>query len=543
MTGGTPRPHLGPMLAAVAAVAALLAAGVLFTTGTGGSGPAPADRASRGADAPEAATAAPVARGGLAASPVATAGEPARSPDAVSAPAKRRRAVLDVEVVDSWGAPVGGATVLAYGTYEWDRLPDATPNTRAQGLTDAAGRILLEVPVAASEATWPGPVVLHAWSDAGSAVGEPLDPWAPDPAEVARRAVRLALREGVTVSGTVTSDAGRPTEAEVRLTGRDGFLLGTSSVAPAGAYGFPPVPRSVLDGATVTAIGRERRFASATTAVAMPTGRRVDVPIVVGETVPVTGRLVDVDGRSVRDVSVVGAEGAGVTSLDGEFEVHVPRRGGEVRVLPKPPFSGRVLPVRPLELADLGDVVLERGGRIRGRIELGFSFPAKGPGWPVECENLALQWATSVRTEPDGSFEVVRVGPGEHVVRASWGTHDADVLYASGEVRGVLAGDEHVVLRVERCGHLEIDARTVGGEPAVVRGWRVEATGPLPDGTVTVRTRAARARDLHDEFVVGVPRPGRYRLRVHVPGYAPAEREEVLSDAEPVRLVLPTGPR
>jgi hypothetical protein len=50
-----------------------------------------------------------------------------------------------------------------------------------------------------------------------------------------------------------------------------------------------------------------------------------------------------------------------------------------------------------------------------------------------------------------------------------------------------------------------------------------------------------RGRDRTEEmegFVVGVPRPGRYRLRVKIPGYAWAERDEVVSDGEPVDLLV-----
>jgi hypothetical protein len=66
-----------------------------------------------------------------------------------------------------------------------------------------------------------------------------------------------------------------------------------------------------------------------------------------------------------------------------------------------------------------------------------------------------------------------------------------------------------------------------------LRSWRVEATGPSPEERVTVRSHPDRGRDATDAFwregfLVGLPRPGSYRIRVKIPGFAWTERDDVV---------------
>ncbi len=492
--------------------------------------------------------------------PMAPAAAPVPAAAAATTTPTPRHAVLEVEVLTPDGSAAAGASVAVYGMHEWDRQPPTT-STRATGTTDDDGRVDLEVPISKGETAWPGPVIVHAWSSDLAAVGEPLDPWAPEPSAVGRVTVRLRLAEAHTVSGRVVLQSlprGVPLRSEpkdspvegatVQLGGPDSFLLATVT-APDGSFRFPPLPPDRIDSQPALRVtGWSGTFAETSTRLPERGG---NYAIEVAPLRTATGRCVSGKGTPVAGVHVLVRGGAqALTDADGRFACSVPLIGGsELVFIPPPPLAPRSLHVAPDVGDDVGTVLLDPGGAIRGTIvvEKGLGIPA-GAGWWITCKSDALGMV--VRTAQalgEPTFELTGIGPGEHVLRTRWGSHgDNDI--AGGEVRGVLPGADDVRLVVRPRGVLRIHpVAATDGEPLTVRSWRVEATGPAPATDVVVASKPDRARD-RSGIVMGLPAPGRYGVRLTLPGYAPAEVAEAtvgpaMGDVQVLRIALSPADR
>lgn len=466
-----------------------------------------------------------LAAGGPAGSSAAGDGAeaPSKSPPPTP-PGPLRHATLDVEVVDAGERPVAGATVRVYGTFEWDSYPPA-PSVRAEGVTGADGRVSLSPPVSPREMAWPGALFVHAWKEQAAAVSDALDPWAPDPADVGRATVRLRLALSPTIEGRVTADDGTPISGAVVEAGcPDTVLVGVTTAAD-GSFRFPPIPAERL-GESVRVAARADALATAERSVPVLAARRLVADLVLDRLRVVTVRCVSPKGLEVpfRIPSL------GRILIENEWPEPVRAGGQDLVVTPEPPFIPRRVRIGPKDASVV--VPVEPGGRIRGNVveEDGTLAHLFRYGTPVLCERPDGLPEAEARLGRDGAFAFDGIGPGEHVLRTEWTTHGRHVIEWA-EARGVRAGDEDVRLVLRAAGLLRVIVRSaVDGDVVPVRAYRIEATGPAPATTVTVRSEPDRGRDRaqgENAFDIGLSLPGAYRVRVKVPGYAWTERDPV----------------
>ncbi|TMQ14683.1 MAG: carboxypeptidase regulatory-like domain-containing protein [Deltaproteobacteria bacterium] len=166
-------------------------------------------------------------------------------------------------------------------------------------------------------------------------------------------------------------------------------------------------PDSAVDGPAVEATTADRR-----------------IRLVVSEPAGITGRVI-LDGAPVRYYGVAVGQDPGnlflqpapVRSLDGRFHQPDVPAGKLVVILLGPGFERRVVDVQPVAgtTTDLGDIVVTRGGRLRGRVidaggagVAGATIRATGSGLSHDLTRLDATlrgecWATS---DALGSFEL-----------------------------------------------------------------------------------------------------------------------------------------
>ena len=290
--------------------------------------------------------------------------------------------------------------------------------------------------------------------------------------------VELFLFPGATLSGTVRDDAGRPvTGAVVRAEG--GGLW--SAAPPAertdarGAFVMPGV-----DAGDYVLVAREGGRAPAVATAVVEAGSDASVSLTLSDGGFATGRIVDDSGRPLAGrVRVEVFEDRGLPAFASELLTSETKSDGQFVLGPLP--LGRLGLVasaaghasRPLEAevpargrtADLGDVTLETGLSIRGRVA---DRDGEGiAGATVVASGLAGDRSRFEATsEADGAFVVGGLRPGLYQVRARAAGYGAAIAKAE-------AGSDPVELVMEAGGQIAGSVVDAQGQP--VEEARIEA--------------------------------------------------------------------
>ena len=400
-------------------------------------------------------------------------------------------------------APVAGARVRVD---EWDSLPgegDARP-VASEAVTDARGAFRLEG-LGRSAVTLVARAAGYAPARRDSA-----RPGAP---------VELFLFPGPGLTGTVRDDAGRPVAgASIRL-----FAEGWGSVPPVDATD---------DSGRFTAAGVEPGgyWLAARAGARAPTLARVAVDardeasaeLIVADGGSVTGRIVDAAGRPVARATVRpdAFEGQGLPALLSDALAATASGDGVFTVGPLPPGAfglevgsrGRA-PTRvsavvvPRKATDLGDVALDEGllvrGRVRDRAGAGLG------GVQVSAESRRQEgFAVETQTDADGGFSLVGLSAGAYDLTAS----------AAGFARAEAtanAGGEPVELVLEEAGTLTGRVVDASGRPAEDARVEAESAGASPRET---RSMGAPANEGDGRFTFRDVGAGIYVVRARAPG-------------------------
>jgi len=423
------------------------------------------------------------------------------------------------------GAPVARARVeareesgempLLFGGGGWE--PDTG---RVEAVTDEKGRFRLE-----GVATG-----LHTLSAAARGFGR-----ARRPSIVAGRSVDLTLLPGGSIVGLVLSSDGRPVAgALVRIEPEAPRMGGTAPLEktdPAGRFEVVG-----LEAGTYRVIARHDRFAPGVLAgVLLERAGEVQADVVLERGVPVTGRLVGASelpvagrasidelggSRTPRSLSDVLRAEAGE---DGVFRIEGVPAGSHVLVATAPGHSTQRVDVqvRPKDgLADLGDVFLETGLVIRGRV-------SDKDGSPIaDAQIRGFQprtFATSpaeARSEADGTFAIGGLAPGGYRLIASapgYGSVDKPAEAGAEDVELVLRPAGEIAGQVVDEAGRPIEAFRVSAQPASRESGRIVMMGH--DG----RSFA----DSAGRFVLEEVAEGTYVVQATAPDRASASASDV----------------
>ena len=410
--------------------------------------------------------------------------------------------------------PLAGAKVVAAtdAPLPADWPEDATRNVAP---SDAQGRFRLE-------GIGPAPVTLSARAP-GHAIGERREVKAGD-------VVDIVLFPGSTIRGTVRDDDGRPV----------GGALVRAEVDR--AWGQEPPPektdpegRFELAGVTpgeYSIVARQGGRAPAFGRVVVEPETEASVSLVLSGGGFVIGRVVDEQGRPLRgQVRVEEVDALGLSASmsdlvateskdDGTFALGPLPIGGLGIAASSPRHATRRIHARvgaPGRTADLGDVTLEAGLRIEGRVR-----DREGRGLPdatltARSEAPGGRPPVEAKVDAEGAFVLAGLEAGPHRVTA------------------VAPGHARTTMRAEAGGEpLEI-ALEAGG---AVAGRVVDARGrPAPDGSVSAKPRdrspfdershEAKAEPADGSFRLDGLAPGAYDLEARASGHAPALRANV----------------
>jgi hypothetical protein len=417
---------------------------------------------------------------------------------------------IDVTVRDEAGQPAGGAYVEV--SPGWD-VPAWDPTAgRITAVTDVRGRARLD------------------------GIGEGLQDVSASfaGAHATRSGVRpgtgvsLVLRAGASIAGTVMDEHGRGVKnAIVRQSLEPDFWSGRSVVTDARGR-FEIV--GVEPGAH-TLVAYEPEWAPAVVpGIEVTAQGHVDVPLVLTRGAAVAGRLVDAEERPVAGrVRVQELGGHAVpTSLgeilganagpDGRFRIAAVGPGAYTLAVTARGFASARAEVDVKERTpqvELGDVVLETGLSIRGRVSTRTGAPVAEA--TVSCtqsrNDFFTGWPTETRSEPDGRFTLAGLLPGVCEVFAS------APGYARGRAKAEVGG-KNVVLMLEAAGAITGVVVEEGNRPVDAYSVRLEpAEGSQGRSYREMQQRSVGSAD--GRFTLEDLSAGAYVVQVLVPDRAP----------------------
>ncbi len=350
------------------------------------------------------------------------------------------------------GLPIRNARVRALDlrAIQLPWHPDAAV---VQGLSDAQGRYRLE-------GLGAGPFTVSASAQAYGRVSR---------LSVAPGAqADFLLAAGVSLSGTVADRAGQPVAGAVVLiqpdTGSAQSLGALSERTDAQgrfeALGLEPGAHQVVT--------RHPDFAPHVSMVRIEGGIDAQVSVTLDGGASVVGRLLGAGDRPVRgQVGVEESDGQSVPAAVRELLRAEAGEDGRFRIERVPPGSHALLAaglghapkridaaVGASAVVDLGDVELEAGLAIRGRVTDKRGRPVADARLHASPFRMGMKRQATTLSDPDGSFVLGGLDPGMHEVRVQATGHgEADrqveagsegvtfVLEASGSIVGAVADD------------------------------------------------------------------------------------------------------
>ena len=442
---------------------------------------------------------------------------------AVTVVLARATGALTVEVIDTDGAPVAGASVVVF---------DATGRRSACAAVDLSGRCALTglaVGVATVEVTDP------------SGGHRRLTTTATVSASATTDVEAVLTRVEASLSGTVTSSGSGVAGAVVAAT-RDGVTL-TAVTDGTGRYAFAGLaagdwsvvvlaPGYVTSAPVTGTVPVAGGVAGVDVDLVEQTGG-IALTVVTAAGVPVTGMAVSVDGGT-----------AALTDADGNLRVTGLAAAVFPVVLTDPSdrYLGQSLQVR-VERGRTTDVrVVVAGARSEIRLALETSPAAHLPGTPAAAGGLAVQLqdpdgavvatatAATVGTRRLAVFQDVVAGEYTLVVVDPDGT--ADLV-----VDGVTY-DAPAAVAVSVDGRTDLDAGTVRLVAATVAvtvsvtdgGTPLAGASVVLSGPNLASPRRATSAGADPVADLGAVPPGPYRLEVTASGYAPVVADVVVAD-------------
>lgn len=293
----------------------------------------------------------------------------------------------------------------------------------------------------------------------------------------------------------VLTSAGRQAGAMVRMMRSSGFSIPTARTDKEGRFTLKGVPASGAFNLEV----RTKEYAPVSVPIAPPKGAAVAaaMEIRLEKGVTVRGRLVAADQKPVsakleatvsyRDVKtrragiVVERTGAELRSgPNGEFTIdRLPSGTARVRLEVegfKEVERKDVAIGRDAKGTDLGDVALDRGSKIAGRV-------LDGDGKPVPSAKVTLSGSgpnrpyrsLSATSDMEGKFEIKGLEEGK------WSAEASATGFATGRKDDIEAPGEAIEIALARAGSLK--GRIVAGDPpAPVTNFTIEAEARADDG-------------------------------------------------------------
>jgi protocatechuate 3,4-dioxygenase beta subunit len=340
--------------------------------------------------------------------------------------------------------------------------------------------------------------------------------------------VNLIARPGGWLAGQVSDPQGRPLKGALVRAEVEPQLWGGSAVETTDAEGRFELPG--LDPGSYTVVARHADFApGVVSGVAVDAEGRADLTIPLAVGAAVTGRLVDSEERPLAG-RVAAQELAGQplprslvellrtdTGPDGRFRIERVPPGSYALGAVAPRFSGRRVEAEVSgreAVIDLGDIALEQGLAIRGRVRTSSGTPV--PDADIRTGGFDMMRGgtfSETRSEPDGSFVLAGLlpGPTRVNVRAIGyasinnkmmmpGADPVDVILTAGGAVGGVVVEE---------GDRPIDAYRVVANP-------VKSTG-VWDGRAEKSVGSSDGRFLLEDLAEET-----YVLQVLVPDRAPA---------------------
>jgi protocatechuate 3,4-dioxygenase beta subunit len=341
-------------------------------------------------------------------------------------------------------------------------------------------------------------------------------------------AVEIVLFPGATLSGSVRDGAGRPVRGAVVRAESD-----TAWNAPPpertdarGGFAMPGVPPGEY-----TVVAREGGRAPAIAVVVVEPRGEVAASLTLSDGGYVTGRIVDDEERPLAGrVRVEAYEGKALPAFAADLLAAEAGTDGTFALGPVPPGPLAISVSAPRHSAarveadvpgpgravDLGDVALDPGLAIRGRVRDPEEQPVAGATVRATAQSPGGSGEAEAESGPDGRFELGGLGPGRY------GVHASAAGYASGEATAD-AGGEPVEVVLDLGGILSGRVVDAGGEP--VEGAEVSARDESQPGGW--RVFSGRSDEGDGRFSLRDVSPGRYDLEVRAGARGEASRAGV----------------
>jgi protocatechuate 3,4-dioxygenase beta subunit len=421
------------------------------------------------------------------------------------------RGVTEGIVRDHEGKPVKGAKVIV-----------STPHVIASVFTDAEGRYRID-----GLSLGKGRIEVRALNRVDV---EPRD-LSIDP--VAGPPLEFQLQEGQMLVGRVLDGRGGGVSGiRVRV---DGDSIKESVTSGAGDYGIAGLEPGYV---TITASSAE--YPQVEARVLITAGRQTYRDITVHRGAAVAGRVADSAGRPVAGatVNVLGRMEDWVVSGDGgEFTLYgVPPDEAWITATHGDYFatSSEELRLRPGELFEGLELVMQLGGRVRGQVLTTENEPAGGVR--VGLEVIEAEGGTAdilnPTTDGKGAFQISRVPPGRYRVVVRDGSKSSSQEVKLG-AEGAVVDDVVLVLAATA----PIQGRVQDASGTSVRGAIVEAFNA---GKANGDARANAVTEGDGSFSLpGLPE-GEYRVRARLPIGGPlVASERVAAGASDLVIQLP----
>jgi protocatechuate 3,4-dioxygenase beta subunit len=435
------------------------------------------------------------------------------------------------------GQPVAQVRVQARAEMALSLPWEATAGV-SETVTDAKGRFRLEGLGSGTHTVWARAKGLGSGRKSGALPGRPAD---------------LYLFPGATLSGTVWG----PGDARVA-----GAVVRAEPDTPAWRASLPPVVSDAqgryqidgLDAGNYRLVARHKDFAPGLVVavaiergadtqadIALDKGSRVAGRLVAGPEQAVAGRVTiqEIDGQPAPQAlrEVLRAE----AGADGRFRVEMLPAGGHVLGVTAPGYASKRVEANVPpggRDVDLGDVELETGLAIRGRVR-------DGTGRPIAAANISGYQARSMAapypvqsiSEADGSFVLAGLQPGSYRVNATAPGY-------AGADRPLEAGAEKVELVLSPAGSISGAVVDDAGRP--VEAFRVNASPARreadPPGTMIMGPRNKIGTGTEGRFLLEDVAEGTYVVAASAPGQSSANVSGVkvspgsTTDAGTIRL-------